>query len=129
MVASSTPSPPGAGATPSRPPPVELRPRLQRRNIDVEDDSNGGPPFFSLRRPLRHPIPPPPSSSRPIFISVTIPKSLRITHTPTQTQTQNAKAWIYVVRSKLTYVHGWQIGYSLLKRHSNYKYIDSICRD
>uniref|UniRef100_A0A251VJR1 Uncharacterized protein n=2 Tax=Helianthus annuus TaxID=4232 RepID=A0A251VJR1_HELAN len=109
MVASSTPSPPGAGATPSRPPPVELRPRLQRRNIDVEDDSNGGPPFFSLRRPLRHPIPPPPSSSRPIFISVTIPKSLRITHTPTQTQTQNAKAWIYVVRSKLTYVHGWQI--------------------
>ncbi|MFS7993716.1 hypothetical protein Hanom_Chr12g01097351 [Helianthus anomalus] len=49
MVASSTPSPPaGASATPSRPPPVELRPRLQRRNIDVEDDPNGGPPFFSL---------------------------------------------------------------------------------
>ncbi|MFS7933001.1 hypothetical protein Hanom_Chr04g00374611 [Helianthus anomalus] len=79
MVASCTPFPPSVGVTPSRPPPVELRPRLQPRNIDVEDDSNGGAPFFCLRRPLRHPIPPPLSSSRPVFISVTIPKSLMVT--------------------------------------------------
>ncbi|MFS7922801.1 hypothetical protein Hanom_Chr03g00253251 [Helianthus anomalus] len=81
MVASSTPSPPGADVTPSCSPPVELRPRLQRRNIDVKDDPNGGLPFFSLRRPLRDPIPPPPSSSRSVFISVTVPKSLKLLST------------------------------------------------
>ncbi|MFS7917228.1 hypothetical protein Hanom_Chr03g00186621 [Helianthus anomalus] len=78
MVAFSTPSPTGAGVTPSRPPPSQLHPHLQRRNIDVENDPNGGAPSslsgvlsVTPSRPLR---------LRPVtvFTSVTIPNSLKV---------------------------------------------------